>query len=53
VGIGHQQGKVVIQFPKAVSWLGFTPEQAIQIAETLVEHASACGYTKPLTLKIG
>jgi hypothetical protein len=53
VGIGHQQGKVVIQFPKAVSWLGFTPEQAIQIAETLVEHARACGYTKPLTLKIG
>lgn len=53
VGIGHQQGKVVVQFPKAVSWIGFTPEQAIDIAETLVQHARACGCNRPLTLKIG
>jgi hypothetical protein len=53
VGIGHQKGKVVVQFPKAVHWIGFTPEQAIDIAETLVQHARACGCNRPLTLKIG
>lgn len=52
VGIGHQHGKVVVQFPKAVNWIGFTPEQAIEIAETLVEHARACGCARPLTLKV-
>lgn len=53
VGIGHQAGKVVITFPKQVSWIGFTPEQAIEIAETLVQHARACGCKRPLTFNIG
>ncbi len=53
VGVGHQNGKVVMQFPKSLNWIGFTPEQAIEIAETLVEHARACGCAKPLTFKIG
>lgn len=53
VGIGHQSGKVVMQFPKAVNWIGFTPEQAIEIAETLVQHARDCGCNRPLTLKVG
>lgn len=53
VGIGHQRGKVVVQFPKPVNWIGFTPEQAIEIAETLVEHARACGCSRPLTFKVG
>lgn len=53
VGIGHQHGKVVLQFPKSVAWIGFTPEQAVEIAETLVQHARACGCNRPLTLKVG
>lgn len=53
VGIGHQQGRVTMQFPKNLNWIGFTPEQAIDIAEMLVQHARQCGCNKPLTLKIG
>ena len=53
VVIAHQGGKVVMQFPKSLNWIGFTPEQAIEIAETLVQHARACGCQRPLTLKIG
>ncbi|MHB1328003.1 MAG: hypothetical protein ACYC2K_07360 [Gemmatimonadales bacterium] len=53
VGIGHQSGKVVMQFPKNLNWIGFTPDQAIDIAQSLVEHARQCGSKKPLTLKVG
>lgn len=53
VGIGHQQGKVVMSFPHPTTWIGFTPEQAFDMAESLIEHARACGFKRPLTLKIG
>lgn len=53
VAIGHQGGVVTMQFPKNLNWIGFTPEQAIGIAQMLVQHARLCGCTKPLTLKIG
>jgi hypothetical protein len=39
VAIGQQNGKVVIDFGKPVAWIGFTPEQAEEIAVTLREHA--------------
>ena len=39
IAIGHQDGKVVIDFGKPVAWLGFTPSQARGIAETLINHA--------------
>ena len=53
VGIAHQNGKVVMQFPKPTTWIGFTPEQAIEMAESLIDHARACGCTRPLEIKIG
>lgn len=53
VGIGHQNGAVTMQFPKNLNWIGFTPDQAIAIAETLVHHARQCGCTRTLTVKIG
>ena len=53
VAIGHQDGAVTMQFPRNLNWIGFTPEQAIDIAATLVEHARQCGCRKPLTLKVG
>lgn len=40
VGITHSDGKVVIHFGKPVAWIGFTPEQAYEIAQTLIEHAA-------------
>jgi hypothetical protein len=53
VAIGHQQGRVTMQFPKNLNWIGFTPEQAIDIAQSLIEHARKTGCTKPLTVQIG
>ncbi len=53
VAIGHQDGRVTLQFPKNLNWIGFTPEQAIDIAQSLIEHARKCGCSKPLTVKIG
>ena len=49
VAIGHELGAVTMQFPHNLNWIGFTPEQAIDIAQTLVEHARQCGCKKPLT----
>ena len=53
VAIGHDKGRVTMQFPKNLNWIGFTPEEAIGLAEMLVEHARQCGCEKPLTLKLG
>ena len=52
VAIGHENGAVILQFPKPVAWIGFTPDQAMEIAQTLMEHARAVGLTKPFTLKV-
>lgn len=53
IAIGHQEGRVTMQFPKNLNWIGFTPEQAIDIAQSLVEHARQCGCKKPLTFTVG
>lgn len=53
VAIGHQQGRVTMQFPKNLNWIGFTADQAIDIANSLIEHARKAGSSKPLTVKIG
>ena len=53
VAIGHEKGVVTMQFARNLNWIGFTPNQAVEIAQTLIEHARKCGSTKPLTVKIG
>jgi hypothetical protein len=40
VAIGQKDGKVVIDFGKPTAWIGFTPEQADDIAKLLHEHAT-------------
>lgn len=41
LAIGRKDGKVVLVFGKPVAWIGFTAEQAREIAQMLVEHATA------------
>lgn len=41
LAIGHKGGKVVIDFGTQVVWIGFTPNQAEEIAQTLLKHADA------------
>lgn len=45
-----QDGKVVVHFPKPVAWIGFSADQAMDLASTLVRHARAAGSKKPLTM---
>lgn len=53
VVIGHEGKSVVMRFPKPVAWIGFTPEQAIDIAQTLITHARKVGLSVPLVLRVG
>jgi len=39
IGVTSMDGKVVIEFGKSVQWIGFTPEQARQIAYSLQRNA--------------
>lgn len=41
IAIGATGGKVVIDFGKPVAWLGFTTQQAREIAASLLEKADA------------
>lgn len=53
VTIGDEGGRVVIRFPKPVAWIGFTGDQAMEVASTLIKHARHVGVTAPFILRIG
>lgn len=52
VMIGHEKGKVVMQFATPTAWIGFTPEQAMDIAQTLITHARKAGIVGVYTLQL-
>ena len=41
--VGASEGRVILQFPKPITWLGMEPNQAVEMAQLLVRHASECG----------
>lgn len=53
VEIGQEGGSVVMRFPKPVAWIGFTGDQAMEIAQVLIKHARAAGITAPAILRFG
>lgn len=53
MAVGHENGRVVVRFPKQITWIGMTADEAVGLAEALIEHARACGSTKPLTITVG
>lgn len=52
VMIGHENGKVVMQFASPTAWIGFTPEQAMDIAQMLITHARQAGIVGVYTIKL-
>lgn len=50
--VGHENGKVVMQFATPTAWVGFTPEQAMDIAQMLITHARQAGIVGVYTLKL-
>lgn len=53
IGIAHRDGTVVVNFGKQVSWIGLSADDAIGLAEMLIDHARQCGSTKPLSINFG
>jgi len=41
IAIGTENGKVVMHFGKEIAWIGFDPEQARELARSLIEKADA------------
>ena len=50
--IGSKDGKVIVEFATPVAWLGMQPEQAINLAESLIEKAARLGCIRPVRVKI-
>jgi hypothetical protein len=42
-----------MQFASPTAWIGFTPEQAMDIAQTLISHARKAGIVGVYTLQLG
>lgn len=40
IGVTSKDGRVVIDFGKQVTWVGFTPEEAMQLAAIIVKRAT-------------
>lgn len=39
IAVGSKNGAVVMDFGTPVAWIGFSPAEARQVAESLVKHA--------------
>lgn len=39
IAVSHHKGKVVIDFGGPVAFIGFTPDQAVDIADLITKHA--------------
>lgn len=39
IAIGHKDGTVTIDFGKEVAWVGFSPQDAANLAAILIQHA--------------
>lgn len=46
--IGHQDGKVIIQYGTPVSWTAMDPEGARSLAQSLIKHAMAIDGIWPI-----
>lgn len=53
MAVGTEGDKVILRFPKPVTWVGFTGDEAMQLAQDLIKHARRAGITAPFVLRIG
>ena len=49
IAVTNQAGKVLLAFGKEIAWIGFTPQQADEIADSLRQHAENARATRGLT----
>lgn len=53
MAVGVEDGRVVLRFPKPISWVGMTGDQALELAQDLLRHARHAGVTSPLVIRLG
>lgn len=41
IAVGHHEGNVVLDFGTPTVWVGFPPEQALELAAAIQQHAHA------------
>jgi hypothetical protein len=41
MAVGHVAGRVKLTFAKPVAWLGLRPQEAVELAQLLIDHAKA------------
>ena len=39
MAVGNKDGKIVIEFGTSVKWIGMTKEQALALANSLIDHS--------------
>ena len=52
MAVGTEKGRVMIQFPEPTAWVGMTPEQAMNLAQSLISHARKAGLTKAISIAL-
>ena len=52
MAIGMEKGNVVMHFKSPVVWIGFPPEQAIELAQSLIKFARKAGCKTPLKIEL-
>lgn len=50
VVIGPEAGKIVMGFPKPISWLAMEPDNAVQIAKSMIDSAVKLGANVQIVL---
>lgn len=53
MAIGVESDRVVLRFAKPVAWVGFTGDEAMELAQTLIKHARVAGITAPVIIRVG
>ena len=53
LSVGVEGNSVVLRFPKPVAWIGFTGDQAMEIAQLLMTYGRRAGITAQVVLRIG
>jgi hypothetical protein len=51
--ITQENGCVVMHFNKPTAWISMPPEQAIEMAQVLIDHARALNPSLLLTITLG
>lgn len=41
MAVGHVAGRVKLSFGKPVAWLGLRPQEVVELAQLLIDHAKA------------